>query len=229
MKNYKILWGMIIILILISAALSITIIQNFNQLAKARAESNVLSESLSSMESEFDSSQEKLRQAESKLSNCENKLRTSKDATQASEQSLRELTETSQERIENLDSQLSSSRNQLASTLKRVGELEEIEDKYNQVICDPNLMEQLKMDYSGIQASSSRLQGFVSTLPDVDHISWAYRTTIWNNTDSKVHGVRYVSEDGNAYSHQYLVYVKEFGWDEATFDIGGQCWLDPPW
>ena len=85
------------------------------------------------------------------------------------------------------------------------------------------------MDYSSIQSSSSRLQGFVANLSDTDHVSYAVRNTLWNNADSKIHGIRYVSNDGKTYSRQLLVYIDELGWDEGTFYIDGQCWLDSPW
>lgn len=192
--------GIILILALVSGALSILLFQNINQLNIAHAEWDTLDDSLSALDSKLISVQLNLNQTEPELSNCENQLSTSEHALKASERSLQELSETSQERTEILDSQLSSSRDQLASIVKRVGELGEIEDNFNKMICDPDLIGLLKMDYSSIQSSSSRLQGFVANLEDSDHVRFAVRNTLWNDTDSKIHRIGYVSDDGNTYS-----------------------------
>ena len=228
MKNYKVLWGIILIFVLISGALSIILFQNITQLNNAHAESDILGESLSSLDSEFNDLQQNLNQTKTDLSKCENQLSTTVEKLQTTEKTLQDLTQSSQDRIENLDSRLKSSRDQLASNVQKLGELEDIEDKYNQLVCDSDNLGQLNMDYSSIQSSSSRLQGFVANLHDTDHVSFAVRNTLWNNADSKIHGITYVSDDGKTYSRQFLVFVNELGWEEGTFYIDGQCWLDPP-
>jgi len=88
--------------------------------------------------------------------------------------------------------------------------------------------EDLAMDYSSVLAGSSRLMSYVDGLPSVDHVSTSFRNTIWNNTDSKIYGIRYVAEDGETYSTQFLVYFNEFGMRKGVFYVDEQCWLDSP-
>ena len=229
MKNYKVLWGIILILVLITGSLSIVLIQNITQLNNVRAESDSFAESLSTLDSEFNTLQQNLDQAKTEISTCENQLSTSENELQATEHELQELTQSSLESIENLERQLELSRDQVDTKSARVRDLVDFENKYNHMICDPDLIDLLKMDYSSIQSSSSRLQGFVANLNDTDHVSFAVRNTLWNNADSKIHGINYVSNDGKTYSRQFLVYVDELGWEEGTFYIDGRCWLDSPW
>jgi len=76
---------------------------------------------------------------------------------------------------------------------------------------------------------TSRLSSYVGGLSDVARVSLTVRTSIYNNTDTRLHGITYVSRDDNeAYLKQFLVYYKEFGWNTSTFDIDGQCWLEAP-
>jgi septal ring factor EnvC (AmiA/AmiB activator) len=86
----------------------------------------------------------------------------------------------------------------------------------------------LDMDYSSVLAASSRLTAYVDGLSFVDHASTSYRDTVWNNTDTKIYGIRYVHEDKETYSMLFLVYCNELGWKKGVFYIDGQCWLDVP-
>ena len=228
MKNYKVLWGIILILILVVGSLSVLIFLNINQLNNLRNQSASDQKDISSLESELAISQQEFTDTTKELSSCESRLSTTEENLQATEQELLNLTQSSQDEIQNLEDQLKTSRDQLTSKLRELGELKTIELQYNKLVCDSDSYGQLNMDYSSIQTSSSRLQGFVANLPDVDHTSYTFRNTLWNNRDSKIHSVRYVSTDGNTYSRQFLVYADDGRWNNATFNIGGQCWLDPP-
>lgn len=235
MKNYKVLWLIILILILVVGSLTVVLFLNIIQLNNLRTESTSLEGDYSSLEDEFfslvsdlESIQQNLTTTSLELVTCNDQLSEAKDNIQAIDLEMQDLTQSSQERYEDLESNLISSRDQLASNIRKLSDLREIEDKYNQLICDSDLIDQFNMDYSSIQSSSSRLQGFVANLPGTDHISYAIRNTLWNNADSKIHGIRYVSDDGNTYSTQFLVYVNELAMKQGTFYIDDQCWLDPP-
>ncbi len=53
------------------------------------------------------------------------------------------------------------------------------------------------------------------------------RDTIWNNTDTKLHGVFSTSSEDNAqYLTWFLVYYDKFGWTEGVFWLDGQCCLE---
>jgi DNA repair exonuclease SbcCD ATPase subunit len=100
-----------------------------------------------------------------------------------------------------------------------------LERELDKLLCS----KQIEMDYSSVLSASSRLIGYVSSLPNVAHVGTTLRNTLWNNADSKVHIITYTDrEDGGYYSMQFLVYMDEFGWEPATFFIDGQCWVDPP-
>lgn len=86
----------------------------------------------------------------------------------------------------------------------------------------------INMDYSGVMPASSRLMAYVDGLPKVAHTSTSYRNTIWNNTDTKIYGIRYVTEDRETFVKLFLVYYSELGWKRGVFYIDEQCWLDSP-
>jgi uncharacterized protein (DUF3084 family) len=229
MKNFKLLWGLIIILILGIGSLAILLFLNQTKVNNLQKASSPLAHDLSALGAELILKKQNLDKVSSDLDSCTSQLNTAEEKFQTADRELQELTQSSQESIEKLESQLALSRDQIAVKNTSLRELESIANKYNQLICDPYSMDQLKMDYSSLQSSSSRLQGFVANLDDTDHVSNSVRNTLWNNADSKIHGITYVSDEGNTYSRQFLVYVNELGWDEGTFYIDGQCWLDPPW
>lgn len=229
MKNHIILWVIIIILILVVGSLTVFLFTTNNQLYNVRLASASFEQDIASLESELDLSQQNFNNSTNELTSCKSHLSTAEQNIQDTEQELLDLNLTSQDTIENLEGQLQLSRDQVATKSTKLRELEDIEEEYNQLICDSDNNGQLNMDYSSIQSSSSRLQGFVANLHDTDHVSYAVRNTLWNNADSKIHGITYVSDDGTTYSRQFLVYVDELGWEEGTFYIDGQCWLDSPW
>lgn len=105
--------------------------------------------------------------------------------------------------------------------VRRISSLEKEAEKY---ICD----ESLNMDYSGIAASSERLMDFYARQSHVEHVRYAYRDHIWTNTDTKIHSIRYIENDGEEHVDHFLVFVNEFGMKEGTFWLSKQCWLDPP-
>jgi len=88
------------------------------------------------------------------------------------------------------------------------------------------LPELTNMRYDSIMDTSTILQAFVSGLPWVLRVQGTHRDTIWNNTQTKIHTIRYREDDGEQYWMHFLVYFDEFGWREGVFWIDEQCWLD---
>ncbi|MGA2490077.1 MAG: hypothetical protein ABSF99_07800 [Anaerolineales bacterium] len=84
------------------------------------------------------------------------------------------------------------------------------------------------LDYSDISKIAVQLQTYVSQLPDVKSVSSAIPEKLYSNTRSELFFVEYTSTDGQNYAKRYIVYMKEFGWQNATFSIDGQCWIDSP-
>lgn len=84
------------------------------------------------------------------------------------------------------------------------------------------------MDYSDNTKVSILLQAYVSQLPGVTSVHYVIPERLYSNTLSQLFHVQYTATDGKVYSKRYIVYLKEFGWQNATFSIDGQCWIDPP-
>jgi hypothetical protein len=84
------------------------------------------------------------------------------------------------------------------------------------------------MNYSDNTKIAVELQYYVSKLPDVGQVSYTIPEKLYTNTLSEIIFVQYVGTDGKPYAKRYIVYIKEFGWENAVFSIDGQCWLDPP-
>jgi hypothetical protein len=84
------------------------------------------------------------------------------------------------------------------------------------------------MDYSDNSKVGILLQAYVSQLPDVKSVSYTIPEKIYSNSLSQLYFVQFTHTDGKVYSKRYIVYMKEFGWQNATFSIDGQCWIDPP-
>lgn len=89
---------------------------------------------------------------------------------------------------------------------------------------DPKLM----MDYSNNSVIAVKLQAYVSTLDDVQTVSYVLPERLYSNSLSQLYHVTYTNDGGERYSKRYIVYVTEFGWKKATFDLDNQCWLDAP-
>jgi len=122
--------------------------------------------------------------------------------------------------LENTNKELETSKAQINA------EKNQIQANYSRLICDRQFD---GMDYSSVLNATNRLLYYVSTLSGVKQVSLSARNTLWNNADTKVHVIRYVdSSDGEVYSKQFIVYMREFGWNTSTFYIDGQCWIDAP-
>jgi hypothetical protein len=85
------------------------------------------------------------------------------------------------------------------------------------------------MDYSNNSKVAIQLQAYVNKLPGVRAVSFTIPERLYSNTISVIIFVSFINdEDGKVYSHRYIVYMKELGWQNGVFSIDGQCWIDPP-
>jgi hypothetical protein len=84
------------------------------------------------------------------------------------------------------------------------------------------------MVYSDNSTVAILLQAYVSQLPDVKAVSYTIPEKIYSNSLSEIFFVQYTSTDGKNYAKRYVVYMDEFGWQNGTFSLDGQCWIDPP-
>lgn len=97
-----------------------------------------------------------------------------------------------------------------------------LEREINSFKCTESLAD---MQYETILNVSDILSGWMARQSYVVRTNYTYRDTIWNNTDTKIHSVQYLHDDGNTYVDHFLVYFDEFGWTEGVFWLSGQCWL----
>jgi hypothetical protein len=93
-------------------------------------------------------------------------------------------------------------------------------------ICEESLT---GMDYSSIANASAILMGFVAQQPWAERTQGTFRDSIWNNVDTKIHGVRYIgSRDHQPYVTYFMVYFPELTWKRGVYWLDRQCWLDRP-
>ena len=172
----------------------------------------------------YEDTENKLEDTENKLENAENKLEESENKLEESENKLEIASATITEK----ESELSQAGEEIAVLVidnldlkEDIRVLRPLED----LLCD----DQISMDYSGLLNSTSRISSYVGTLSHVSRVSLTWRTELWNNRDSRIHGISFVSRNDNkAYLKQYLIYYNEGGMKQSAFDIGNQCWLDAP-
>jgi predicted nuclease with TOPRIM domain len=186
---------------------------------------------LKNTSADLNHAQQALSQETSRLNQIQLELTSTKDklskleSTQADTASALEKTKANLEKANQEKADLEKSKSDLQSQLSQAkSDIAKLSIENRRLICDENL----DMDYSGVMAATSRLMSFVDGLPDTEHISTGFRNTLWSNADSKIYGIRYVSEDGETYARQFLVYFNELGFTPAVFYVDGQCWLDVP-
>lgn len=150
--------------------------------------------------------------------------------------------ETEIQRLENVESNLVTREEELEAALSELETLrsnyDDLEDERAELNRKTSILESTiseyrcdegvsSMSYSNILDSSSKLQAWVTNQPWASRSTSTIRDSIWNNTDTKLHGIYYVaSKDNERYLTWFLVYYDEFGWDKGTFWLDGQCWLE---
>lgn len=93
-----------------------------------------------------------------------------------------------------------------------------------QYVCEESITD---MEYDNILDVSTILSGWVARQSWSERVQGSYRDTIWGNTDTKIHSIRFISsEDSQPYVDHFLVYFDEFGFEEGVFWLSRQCWLD---
>jgi uncharacterized coiled-coil protein SlyX len=85
------------------------------------------------------------------------------------------------------------------------------------------------MKYSNAASAIDILEGWFALQPDVAQIQGKYSTQFWTDTSSRIHTIRYISEDtGLSETATFLIFFEEGGWREGLLDMTEQCWLDFP-
>ena len=173
---------------------------------------------------EYDSAQERIEDLEAQVTELRGELSDSQNQVATLETEVSELKdELSELRSEkdDLQSQVTELRDERNEAFADVTSLERKVSLYE---CDRELND---MQYGDILDSSTILSAYVARQSFSQRVQGTFRDSIWNNADSKIHGIRYIgAADNQPYVTYFMVYFDEFEWDTGVFWIDGQCWLE---
>lgn len=86
------------------------------------------------------------------------------------------------------------------------------------------------MRYDNPIGTIAILEGWFALQPIVQEMQGTYSTTFWNDVNSRVHTIRYVStEDGLTTTANFLIMFEEAGWQPGILWMTESCWLDYPY
>ncbi len=93
-------------------------------------------------------------------------------------------------------------------------------------LCDVQIEE---MRYDNLKSALAVLNGWFAIQPEVQELQGDYTTQFWNEVESRIHTIRYVSaEDNLSTTASFLIFFEEAGWKEGVLWLTKQCWLDYP-
>lgn len=85
------------------------------------------------------------------------------------------------------------------------------------------------MKYGSPTGAVDILEGWFALQPDVAEVQGKYSTQFWTDVNSRIHTIRYISEEtGLSETGTFLIFFEEGGWREGLLDMTNQCWLDHP-
>ncbi|MEJ2448888.1 MAG: hypothetical protein P8Y37_13250, partial [Anaerolineales bacterium] len=65
--------------------------------------------------------------------------------------------------------------------------------------------------------------------PQVEELQGTYSTQFWQDVNSRIHTIRYLSaESGLSETATFLIFFEEGGWRPGLLDMTNQCWVDFP-
>ena len=101
-----------------------------------------------------------------------------------------------------------------------------VESSQSNYLC-PNLID---MRYDNSTGAIAIVEGWFAVQPQVRLIQGTYSTPFWDKVSSRIHTIRYISEeDGLTTTDSFLIMFEEAGWMPGTLWMTQQCWLDPPY
>jgi len=85
------------------------------------------------------------------------------------------------------------------------------------------------MRYDSAVGTIAIIEGWFAVRPFVQEIQGTYSTTFWNDVNSRVHTIRYISaDDGLTTTASFLIMFEEAGWQPGVLWMTESCWLDYP-
>ncbi len=112
----------------------------------------------------------------------------------------------------------------------------ELDQKEDQSLNEKNLLPNYlcdvqieNMKYENSYSAIAILDGWFALQPGVGSLQGTYTTTFWDNVESKIHTIRYISaEDNLSTTDSFMVFFEEARWKEGILWLTKQCWLDYP-
>lgn len=85
------------------------------------------------------------------------------------------------------------------------------------------------MRYQNPASAIAVLEGWFAVQPQVEELQGTYSTQFWQNVNSRIHTIRYLStETGLSETATFLIFFEEAGWRPGLLDMTNQCWVDFP-
>lgn len=85
------------------------------------------------------------------------------------------------------------------------------------------------MKYENLKSALAVLNGWFVIQPQVQELQGEYTTQFWNEVDSRIHTIRYISaEDNLSTTDSFMIFFEEIRWKEGVLWLTNQCWLDYP-
>lgn len=85
------------------------------------------------------------------------------------------------------------------------------------------------MKYDNLKSALAVINGWFVIQPEVQEMQGEYTTQFWNEVESRMHTIRYISaEDNLSTTASFLIFFEEAGWKEGVLWLTKQCWLDYP-
>ena len=180
------------------------------EIVKAQGTLETQASEISSLQGENEDYEDQVSDLISQIDDLEN----TKDALETNLTEAEDALSTLETGYEELQSSNSSANREIRDLTAELGELQ----------CDEQIDDML---YDDILTVSTILLAWWARQPSVERVQGTYRDTIWSNTDTKIHSVRYIAaNDNQSYVEHFLVFFPEFGWESGVFWLTGQCWLD---
>lgn len=180
-------------------------------------------ESINDLEKQIDTLKTELSETSSQLSKTQSELSEVNSKLTEDENLVSNLTQANIElsdQIDELENTKSTLQEQVASL---TFDNRQLNNELKTYQCKDTLVD---MQYDSIINASEILSGWMARQDWVERVQGTYRDSIWNNADTKIHGIRYISSDDHEpYVDYFLIYFNEFGWTEGVFWLSGQCWL----
>jgi DNA repair exonuclease SbcCD ATPase subunit len=105
-------------------------------------------------------------------------------------------------------------------------ELETEQAQAGEHLCDVQIE---TMKYDNLKSALAVINGWFVIQPEVQEMQGEYTIQFWNEVESRMHTIRYISaEDNLSTTASFLIFFEEAGWKEGVLWLTKQCWLDYP-